>query len=198
MPQLDELLAAGKFEDAALLLDDAELERDDESMDLPSLQAWPNALHILCLVYADRLIDARFLYKRLQMQPPAVAGEPEVQAALALVQILWQQNYGQVWKQLRSPAWGPRSAAVASALTVKLRDNVASLLGRAYSVTAVTSVESYLGIAKDEVLLLAKERGWELEPDGMLRITSTKESVTMQTGPEYLQRLTDYVLHLKH
>jgi len=91
--RLDELLRAGQYEDAACLLDEAELERDDAAADEAVLKEWPSALHILCLILSDRLADARFLYKRL---PQPCAALDEVQAAWTVLRLLWQQKHSEV------------------------------------------------------------------------------------------------------
>ena len=57
--------------------------------------------------------DARFVYKRV---PPELQGsQPDLAAALALLQRLWCQDYRGAWGALRH-AWGPQLQPLASAL----------------------------------------------------------------------------------
>ena len=238
--QLDTFLTDGKLPDAAALLDDQELQRDDLAMDPAALAAWPDAVHMLCLMHADRLTDARFLYKRLH---PAAAQGAEVQAAWDVLQCLWQHRYAEVrrllcsvslatppppppslsrapppppvdlttsdfrrcscigpcpkvWGRLQTQAWSPRCQAAVAALTEKLRSKVLLLLGKAYSVLKVPSAAAYLGVSEAEAAALAKMQGWELEADGMIRVTAASEAQAAQGG-NHLQQLTDYVLHLE-
>jgi len=191
--QLDKFLADGNLPDAAVLLDDHELQRDDLAMDPAALAAWPDAVHMLCLIHADRLTDARFLYKRLH---PAAAQGAEVQAAWGVLQCLWQQKYAEVWGRLQAQAWSPRCQAAVAALTEKLRSKVLLLLGKAYSVLKVPSAAAYLGVSEVEAVALAKMQGWEIEADSMISVTATSE-VQVAHGGNHLQQLTDYVLHLE-
>lgn len=120
LPQLDTLLTDGRFAEAAALLDEQELLRDDLVMSVAADQAatmasWPHAVHMLSLIAAGRLTDARFLRKRL---PPVAAEDAEVQAAWTLLQCLWQNKYAEVsiWDVSMAPYWNLHKGPVMNAI----------------------------------------------------------------------------------
>uniref|UniRef100_A0A061S9L0 CSN8/PSMD8/EIF3K domain-containing protein n=1 Tax=Tetraselmis sp. GSL018 TaxID=582737 RepID=A0A061S9L0_9CHLO len=193
--RLDELLRAGQYEDAACLLDEAELERDDAAADEAVLKEWPSALHILCLILSDRLADARFLYKRL---PQPCAALDEVQAAWTVLRLLWQQKHSEVWAVLQRAPWSPRAAAAAAALTEKLRGEVAALLGKAYTTLGLAKAAGVLGLSEAEAAAAAQRLGWELDPGaGLLRLPRARLAAEAHGAGSRLQQLVDYVVHLE-
>lgn len=188
--QLDSKLADGAFSDAAEVLDEEELERDEGHV-----SAWPSAVHLLCLLQCGRLTDARFLYKRL---PPVVQQEQQVAAAYTLLRKLWQRDYPQVWTALSGFAWGEREALVVLGLTEKLRSDVLILLGKAYETLSVSAAAKQMGLGEADVSVLAVQRGWSLDQStGMLSPPPISNSAEVKTGFQNLQQLTDYVVHLE-
>eukprot|EP00873_Tetraselmis_striata_P040329 jgi/Tetstr1/460593/TSEL_000518.t1 len=186
---LEAKLAGGAFAEAAALLDEAELEGG------AAAAGWPAATHLLCLLAAGRLPDARFLLKRL---PPGGATEPQVAAAAALLGCLWRQQYPQAWQALGGFAWGPQEAVVVAGLAAKLRADVLSLLGKAYAGLAPGAAAAQLGLPEGEAVAAALAAGWSQDAgSGVLLPPTAATPAEVRTSPANLQALTDYVVHLE-
>ncbi|RMZ53769.1 hypothetical protein APUTEX25_003908, partial [Auxenochlorella protothecoides] len=161
--------------------------------------AWPHALHMLALMYSNRLEDARFLYKRC---PPHVRdSQPQLQAAFRALQFLWQRDYAGLWPLLRS-GWDPHQATLVRGIASNLREHVLRLVATAYSTISLQALAGALGATLPEAQQEAAAHGWELTnaPSGgaWVRIPP-KEAAGDPVAPDAatLQRLASYVLHLE-
>eukprot|EP00887_Chlorella_sp_A99_P002720 scaffold6.g2720.t1 len=189
--EVADAMAAERYEDVASALDRMELE-DPAAFETP---AWPRALHMLAHIFAFRLEDARFLYKR--MTEELRTGDPEVAAAWALLQRLWVKDYELLWPAVHRE-WSPQVQPVAHALASRLRQRMLDLVGRAYSDLSPAKLAVLLGLSEQEAVQAALDQGWEVDaPSGLVLVKQRPAPQAEAATQHQLQRLAEYVVHLE-
>lgn len=187
-------LAEGRFEEIAALCEEYEIQAAMEGELFPA--SWPFSIHLLSLLFANNLNDARFLWKRI---PDSVKSrDAELAAAWQVGQAMWRRESGKVHEALRSFSWSTTVQPLVQALSEKYREKTFQLLSKAYSTISSEDAAYFLGITREEVNLLS-QKGWKYEP--------SSETFTVQPCPpaldsegdlDKLQSLTNYVFHLEH
>ncbi|KAL4457406.1 hypothetical protein ABPG75_012271 [Micractinium tetrahymenae] len=192
LASVSQLVESRQFDEVGTALDEAELEEPSTL----SSERWPHALHLLAHVYAGRLEDARFLYKRT---PENIRqGSPELAAAFALLQRLWVKDYQHVWAALQF-AWSAQVAPLAAALADRLRSRQLSLVARAYANISVPKLAALLGCSEAEAAQAASGQGWAVGQDGLVEVKppGAGAAASSAAAEQALQRLTSYVVHLE-
>lgn len=76
----------------------------------------------------------------------------EFKLAHNLVTYAWNREYCDVWKVLKSAAWGAERAGFLVAVAKALRDQVADSITAAYSVISITTACEMLGMSREELI----------------------------------------------
>ncbi|PRW56002.1 COP9 signalosome complex subunit 8 [Chlorella sorokiniana] len=185
------LLEERSYDRLGSALDEAELEEPSAL----SSEQWPHALHLLAHIYAGRLEDARFLYKRTP--DAAKAASPELQAAFALLQRVWCKDYQHIWPALQF-GWSEQVQPLAAALGERLRGRMLDLVSRAYGTISPAKLGALLGCSAEEAAAAAAARGWAVV-EGLVEVrppapgSGTGDAAAQRS----LQRLAEYVVHLE-
>ncbi|KAI3436438.1 hypothetical protein D9Q98_005855 [Chlorella vulgaris] len=181
----------GRFDEVATSLDEAELH-DPSAF---SMERWPHALHLLAHIYAARLEDARFVYKRTP--DPVKQASPELQAAFALLQRLWVKDYQHIWTAMQY-GWSAQTQPLVAALAQQTRVQMLDLVERAYDSISPTKLAALLGCTEAEAAQAAAERGWQTT-GGLVDVKPPQPTVRPgeAAAQRSLQRLAEYVVHLE-
>lgn len=76
----------------------------------------------------------------------------EFELAHQLVKFVWNREYSDVWRVLKSDTWRDERAAFLSAVASTLRQTVATSIGAAYSCISVNTACELLGVSLDDLI----------------------------------------------
>ncbi|XP_011087803.1 COP9 signalosome complex subunit 8-like [Sesamum indicum] len=192
---LTDALASKSYDQIANICDTLMLQAASEGIALGD--DWPYAIHLLVHIYINDINSARFLFKVI---PSAVKErQPEVLAAWKIGQRLWMKEYSGVHEAIREFNWSPEAQSVVAAFSELYTKRMFELLLSAYSTISIQDTALFLGMNEDDAANYALQQGWTMDPASrMLTVNKQAVATEQKLDPSKLQRLTEYVFHLKH
>lgn len=184
-----QLLASGHYDDVAPQLDAIELQTVDQA----DLDHWPYAVQLLGHLYNNNLEDARFVYKRASSNRKQ---DPQLKAAFATLQHLWNKDYQGFWPLLTTTQWSEVTLPLVHAIAAKQQQDAVRLVSYAYSTIQPNRLASLTGTSHQEALQLAQSEGWQMNGD-VIMVKRKVQPDTHKASQDHLQHLTEFVVQLE-
>jgi hypothetical protein len=182
-------MLSGDFTSLVNVLNEAELQGASD------LQQWPAVPHLLALILADDLEDARMLHKRL---PEAQKQDAQVQHVLALLQSLWHKQYEETFKILQQTEWPEDVRPLINALQESFRAKMVQLVSKAYSQIRLEKGAAMTGLPSEQLIKASPSFGWTWKSgSNIFKVERKSKDSYRPSNQEQIQRLTRYVAHLE-
>lgn len=186
---VSQLVATGQWSEVAPQLDALELRAVKQT----DLDHWPYAAQLLGHIYNGDIEDARFVWKRA---PAAHKQEPQLKAAFAVLQHLWNKAYQGLWPVLSSAQWSETLLPLVHAIANKQRQDAIRLVSCAYSSIQPDRLASLTGASSQETHQIVQSEGWQMNGDVIL-VTCKERNGSTKASQEHLQHLTEFVVQLE-
>ncbi|CAH0488698.1 unnamed protein product [Peronospora farinosa] len=157
------------------------------------------ASSLLLLLLSKDLNDARFLWKRIEIEIKETS--EELQKVWEIGKALWHRNLAAAYVAM-DYNWSPMLQGLVEALKILTREATAELLSVAYSTISIADVALALGFARQEdALQYCSSLNWNVSEAEQL--VWPKPMASVQRGPsttvdlDQLDMLSKTVLHLE-
>lgn len=184
---IDELLRNGDADNLLPLLEQKELEA--ATARLPNCYV---AAHLLCLLVAKDLCEARFLWRRLSPEAKAV---PEVAAAWAVARAQWSSKSSEFYAAA-AVSWPSPLQPLIEKLIAQTREAALDAVRQGYECISTKRLATMVGVKAEEVSGLCEKLGWRLDGEFVYVSGSTKSKGDSARGFE-LQTLTKQLVRLQ-
>ncbi|PGH08291.1 hypothetical protein AJ80_07887 [Polytolypa hystricis UAMH7299] len=138
------------------------------------------SIYILVLLWEDEVNEAHMLTRRLPQS--LLRPDTFLQNALSLLKAVWQEDYEQVYDQIRQPSWPDSLKPLVRSYQSYFQDKAFEGLTRAYSAIRPSTLVFYLGLdpsvatpteagtedASRELVSFLTKKGWEWDSESKL------------------------------
>lgn len=184
---ISNLLSTGDVESLLPLLEASEMEA--ASLRKPHSYA---AAHMLCLLVAKDLCEARFLWRRLSPETKAI---PEVSVSWALARAQWSSEPSSFFAAAGT-AWPVQLQPLVEKLIAQTRDAALDAVRQGYECISAKKLADMVGLKSEDVPPLCRRLGWRIDGDFILVSVAQRRRADNAKGVE-LQTLTEQLVHLQ-
>lgn len=184
---VDELLASGDVETLLPLLEAKELEAATARQ--PHSHA---AAHLLCLLVAQDLCEARFLWRRLSPETKVI---PEVAASWAVARAQWSSKAPEFYAAIAA-SWPSQVKPLIEKLVAQTRDAALDAVRQGYECISAKRLGTMVGVKPEDISELCDKVGWRLDGDYVYISGSPKRKADIAKGFE-LDTLTKQLVRLQ-
>lgn len=181
------LLSTGDAENLLPLLEAAEIEAAS------SRQRYSYAAaHLLCLLIANDLCEARFLWRRLSPETKAL---PEVSVSWAVARAQWSSEPSSFFAAANT-AWPVQLQPLVEKLIAQTRDTALDAVRQGYECISGKKLADMVGLKTEDVPSLIQRLGWRIDGDFVLVSAAQRRRADSAKGVE-LQTLTEQLVRLQ-